>query len=187
MERTTIKHFKETYIDTNFQDVTECRYYAVQTEDEVSYGKQQDVNFEYCQQHNIPMYDLKRDGGCIVHGKDNIAWAEIKPNSAKDFYYTNLDFLSHFTDFLKEKGLNAIQEDNDILIDGYKVASGCNINLPPDYKRTFSAVQISWKCDIDLIRNICLKPMVKIPKGLDEYNITQEDIIDFIQDYFKDK
>lgn len=183
MEHSTLKKFKETFVDTNFENVSDYRCIVIQEEDEVSYGSQKDINLEYCIEHKIPTYDLKRSGGCIVHCKGAINWAEITNNSNQD-NFTNHNFMAKFAEYLKNKGLNAIRDKNDVLVDGFKVAGGCAINLPPDYKRTFSAVQISWKCNVELIENICTKPMTKVPKGLCEYGIAQEEIIEFIENYF---
>ena len=113
-----------------------------------------------------------------------VCWADIRPNTDKDFKYINIDFLKNLCAYLKDKGLNAVQDNNDILVDNYKVASGCAINLAPDYKRAFTAVQICMSCDIELIENICTKPMTKTPKGLYEYGITQKEIIAFTENYF---
>lgn len=184
MEKTTLLQFKKNFVDNNFEGVSFYQCLVVQWRDEVSYGFQKDVNFEYCEANDIPTIDLKRDGGCIVHFKNNVAWAEIRPNNVKGFEYTNILFLRAFCKYLKDKGLNAVLDNNDILIDNYKVASGCAINLKPDYLRTFSAVQISYNCDVEMIENICTKPMTKTPKGLSEYGLTKQEIIDFVENYF---
>lgn len=183
MERTTLKKGIEEIVNKGFPNDKYC-VLVIHTQNEVSYGLQNDVNFEYCKENGIPTYDLKRDGGAIVYFKGNVSWADVRPNNVEHFIYPNIDFLTKFTKYLKEKGLNAVQDNNDILMDGFKVASGCAINLPPDYKRTFSAVQICWKCDVETIQNICLKPMSKTPKGLYEYGIKQSEIINFVENYF---
>ena len=184
MERSTLKQFKENIVDKNFEGINDYRCIVIQDKNEVSYGKENDVNFEYCEEHNIPCYDLQRDGGCIVHFTGVVAWAEIATNTPEHIVITNIEFLYKLCRYLKEKGLNAIVNNNDILVDDYKVASGCAINLLPDFHRTFSAVQICMYCDIELIEHICLKPMGKTPKGLSEFGITQKEMIAFVENYF---
>lgn len=39
-----------------------------------------------------------------------------------------------FVRYLKLKGLNAELHNNDILIDGYKVGSFAEVNIPPDFR-----------------------------------------------------
>lgn len=186
MEFTTLKKGIENIVSKNFPNQSYC-VCVVHNETEVSYGKQNDVNFEYCEEHNIPCYDLKRDGGAIVYFNGNVSWADVRPNNTLDFVLPNVDFLKKFTQYLKEKGLNAVYENNDVLVDNYKVASGCAINILPNYQRTFSSAQVCLNCDVEVIRNICTKPMVKEPKGLSEYGITQQEVIDFIENYFTNK
>ena len=41
----------------------------------------------------------------------------------------------------------------------------------------YTAIHISIGMDLDLIKAICTKPMVKTPKGLQDYGITQDEII----------
>jgi hypothetical protein len=151
---------------------------------EVSYGIENDVNFEYCKEHDIPLLDLKRTGGAIVYFAGNVSWADVRPNNYPTFKTPEILFLKKLTAYLIEKGLNATLEDNDIMVDGYKVASGCSINLPPTFERTFSSAQICINCDLETIKNICLKPMNKTPKGLSEYGITTEEIEQFVRNYF---
>lgn len=183
MNISTLKKFKEEIVDKGF-DVNQYLCIVNPSQIEVSFGSQNDINIKYCKKHNIPCYNLNRDGGCIIHFVGNICWAEIKPNNTKDFKYTNLDFLEKLTIYLQEKGINAVQDNNDILVDNFKVASGCAINLEPDFTRTFSAVQINVNCDTELIEQICTKPMKKIPKALSEYGITTEEMFKFVENYF---
>ena len=186
MEITTIKNFTENIVNKGFQ-VEEYLCLVNPSKTVVSYGSQNDVDFAYCKEHDIPCYNLKRDGGCIIHFAGNICWAKIESNQKLNFDYENIRFLAKLTAYLREKGINAVQENNDILVDGYKVASGCAINLTPDFVRTFSAVQINVNCDLELIQNVCKKPMTKTPKGLSEYGITTNEMLIFTNNYFKNK
>lgn len=186
MEKITLKYGFDNLLTKYLAEPYNC-VLVVNEQTEVTCGGQNDVNFEYCEEHNIPVYNLQRDGGAIVYFAGNVSWAEVKSNSSRDFKLTNIDFLSSLTEYLKTKGINAIQDGNDILVDGFKVASGCAINLPPDFKRTFSCGQICINCDVEVIDHICTKPMKKVPKGLSEYGITTEEIEQFTLNFFKEK
>lgn len=82
-------------------------------------------------------------------------------------------FIAYFVDWLKAKGLNAEYVDNDILVDGYKVCGTCITR----YGRIdYTSVFIGINTNLDLIKQICRKPMNKVPKGLSEYGITTEEV-----------
>lgn len=82
-------------------------------------------------------------------------------------------FIAYFVDWLKGKGLNAEYKDNDILVDGYKVCGMCVTR----YGRIdYTGGIISVNVNLDHIKTICKKPMVKVPKGLSEYGITSAEV-----------
>jgi hypothetical protein len=74
------------------------------------------------------------------------------------------------------------QDNNDILVDGFKVASGAEVSLPNGFR--YVAYQISINQDLETIKHACLKPMVKVPKALSEYGITTEEMVDFCKNYW---
>lgn len=184
MEKTTLLKTYEN-LDTIFESVG--TFYVVHTRDEVSYGNENDIDLNYCEEHNIPAFNIKRDGGCIVHCKDNVSWFDIRNNESADFRLLDNLFLNDFVSYLKEKGLNAIYEDNDILVDGFKVASGCSINLPPNWKKTYTGVQISIFQNQELIKNVCKKEMKKVPKGLIDFGITTEMVENYVLKWFNER
>ena len=97
----------------------------------------------------------------------------------------NIKWNHYLVNKLKEKRLNAEIVDNDILIDGYKFLGGTQIDLE-DYVIYISCVGIK-NCP-ELIKNICLKPSTKVPRGLDYYGISTAEVkkwyLDFVF-YFK--
>ena len=72
-------------------------------------------------------------------------------------------------------------DNNDVLIDGYKVASGCDTNVDG---WAYMGYQISINQDIETIKHACNKPMVKVPKGLGEYGITTKEMVEFCKKYW---
>lgn len=82
-------------------------------------------------------------------------------------------FISYFISWLKNKGLNADFVSNDIIVDGYKVCGMCVTRYGCiDYTGGIISVNVN----LDHIKAICRKPMVKVPKGLSDYGITTEEI-----------
>lgn len=127
-----------------------------------------DANLEYTRAHNIPVYKFAREGGCIVSSAGDIGIAYITKRIGVPVEF---DKLVHF---FVSKNLNVTREDNDILIDGYKVCSYDTNRLDENYN--FYVVQISINVDLDAIKNICTKHMEKIPKGLSDFGVTTEEI-----------
>lgn len=80
--------------------------------------------------------------------------------------------IQKLVDFISLKGYNAIVEKNDLLVNGYKVASYSYRAVPGG---TYVAMHISMSVDIALIMNICKKPMLKVPKELNDFGVYEEE------------
>ena len=89
-------------------------------------------------------------------------------------------FIAYFLDWLKAKGLNAVYESNDILVDDYKV---CGMCITRYGRIDYTGGIISMNVNLDHIKQICRKPMKKVPKGLSEYGITTEEIEQMFLDF----
>ena len=184
MEEITLQYACDNLISRYFVEKQNTAF-VEHKQTEVSYGTENDVDLEYCKDHDIPCYNLHRSGGSIVYFKGNVSWADVRPNDTENYENANISFLRELNKNLREKGINSILEGNDILIDGYKVASGYAINLPPDFKKTYSGVQINVNCDVEIIKKVCKKEMKKTPKALSDYGITTQDMVEFVKRYFK--
>lgn len=141
------------------------------------------ANKEFVETHNIKAIRMGTAGGCIVAFPDNL---EIGLFS-KDVDNTFLERLTpKVVDFLKGKGLNVSLDNNDVLIDGkYKVFSTCKAVY--DKTLLLGAVHVSINCDADLVDKICTKPMKKIPKGLSEYGITSDEMLDLVLGVYEEE
>lgn len=152
---------------------------------EVCYLNDDSCNVQYCEENNIPIIKnseiktiLQNNGGCIVGVNGNI-FINIKVKS--DICLSD-KFSKMLCQYLKNKGIESVSEDNnDILINGFKVASGCETTYNGWQLMVY---QISLYQDINLIENICTKAMVKVPKGLSEYGLTTEELKQFCIDYW---
>ena len=166
---------KDKIIDTHFWGI-------ITSPLAIHESKDKDYNLEYCIEHNIPILHNNRAGGTIVAKANDINFFYImENNNVPDEIVKILYYLRNV------KHLNADLSDSesyigrDILIDGiYKVATFTNTCLASS-NVYFSAGHISMSVDLDAIKHICLKPMNHIPKGLCEYGITQEEIINLIE------
>lgn len=147
---------------------------------EVVYGAENSCNIEWCQENNIPYIhqDKLFLGGCIVGVQGNI-FLDLKDHV--DGECLSDRFSKALCVFLISKGLNSVRQDNnDVLVNDYKVASGCESNING---WQYMGYQISINQDLDIINGACNKEMIKVPKGLSEFGITTEDIVNFITNY----
>lgn len=134
------------------------------------------IDEEFVESNGIDYVKLGNDGGCIVAFPGNIEIGYF----SKDLNDTFLERVTeNVMEFLKGKGLNATRDNNDILInETYKVFSTSKANY--NHKILFGAIHVSINCDAELVDKICTKPMNKIPKGLSEYGITSDEMLDLI-------
>lgn len=64
------------------------------------------------------------------------------------------------------------------------MASGAEIRVGDNLKNVYNTYQISINQDIEAIKHICKKEMIKIPKALSDFGITAEEIVNFCEDYW---
>ena len=182
IQHTTLKEFAEN-IDKIFAS-NNSGYIVVSESTEVEIGNQNDCDFEYCKEHNIPVYDIKRDGGTIVYTKGAVSIAMIFDVK---YGWISENFNSHLVNYLKDyiSSEHTIEHmGNDILIDGYKVASGTELRIGNNLEKIYAGFQLSINQDLEAIKHVCKKEMVKVPKGLSDYGITTEEIIIFCEDFW---
>lgn len=129
----------------------------------------------FVKDNGIKTRRLGNAGGCIVAFPGNVEVGHFSRN-------LNNDFIERMTSealiLFKKKGLDVSQDNNDLLVDGFKVFSTSKASY--NNAIMFGAVHISINCDADLVRKICTKEMKKVPKGLSDYGITTEEMLDLV-------
>jgi lipoate-protein ligase A len=127
------------------------------------------IDEDYCKEHGYTILDTKHTGGVVVVNAGDI--------SVIHFGYIGNDWMHRFAMYLveqyKERGLNATFDGNDVLIDGYKISG---LSATPYGHIQYSTIHIGINTNLEDIKAICKKPMVKVPKGLSEYGITTEEV-----------
>ena len=134
------------------------------------------VDEAICKELGYEVLESYNNGGTIVSNAGDVVIAHFyEPENGW------LDrFSIYFTNWLRRKGLNVVYERNDILVDGYKVCGTCITR----YGRIdYNGVYIGMTTNLDHIKAICKKPMVKVPKGLSEYGITSEEVEQMFLDF----
>lgn len=152
------------------------------TELSVQYGREEDINKEFCDNNHIHYRYEERGGGCMVLCPDTIIFLDIYPT---DNYLRQHSFVNEFVKWLKQKGIDAFTNNNDVMIGNKKVIGTISEILPKPYNNWvyFGAV-ISINSDPDLINQICTKPMIKVPGALFDYGLTTEEVMNWTLEWF---
>ena len=116
---------------------------------------------------HIPM-----PGGAIVLSEGDIAFGFASKNRTEDYRKI---VLGDIAAMLRSKGINAAENNNDVTVNGYKVV-GYAQSVPSPLLCV--AIAVSMNANLEDIRAICTKDMVKVPTGLSNYGITRQDMID---------
>lgn len=152
-------------------------YIVIERPVAIVYRKTQ-VDEEVCRTLGYEIVESYNNGGTILANKGDIIFSHFDaPENGWIFR-----FADYFLDWLKAKGLNAEFAGNDILVDGYKV---CGLCITRYGCIDFSSAYIGINTNLDHIKAICRKPMVKVPKGLSEYGITTEEVEQMFLEFCK--
>lgn len=142
----------------------------------VIYTEGLDFNRDYCINNDIKMINANHIGGCIIEFPGDIAVGLFSegPNPLNRY-------IEHVLNWLKEKIPNAdiVYTGNDITINGNKVL-GASHKIICGYN--YICMFLGYCPDIDVIRNISNKEMVKEPIGLKDFGITKEEVLQEIKD-----
>ena len=122
-----------------------------------------------CAELGYTVLDTMHTGGIVVVSEGDISVVHF--GNIGDNFMHNL--AMYLVEYYKSKGLNAFFDGNDILIDGYKISG---LSATPYDGTQYSTIHIGINTNLDHIKQICTKPMVKVPKGLSEYGLTTEEI-----------
>ena len=127
------------------------------------------VDENVCAELGYEIVESYNNGGTILANAGDIIFSHLdKPQNGWLSRFAN-----HFVEWLKAKGLNAVLDDNDVLVDGYKV---CGLCITRYGRIDFSSAILAVNTNLDDIKRICRKPMVKVPTGLSDYGITTEEV-----------
>ena len=152
--------------------------YCIHDEKSVFVVSPDSVNEDACAEHGYMVLETMHSGGAVVVSEGDVSVIHFG-SLINDWM---LKFAQYLIDQYKAKGLNATYEGNDVLIDGYKI-SGLSFSR---YNRIkYSTIHIGINTDLDHVKAICKKPMEKVPKGLSDYGITTEEVVQMFLDFLE--
>lgn len=139
-------------------------------------GELNTLNLAECKRRNLYVGRGRYLGGSIVNMPGDLSicittWgnSELAPK-----------IVDHAAEWLAERGINITRDENDVLADGKKVISWARAITLQGWCQ--SVVHFSaGAMDLELVREICTKPMKKIPGALSDYGITADMIWDEIK------
>lgn len=154
---------------------TEDAIYCIYDRPVVFRSTTNDVNDYYCEQNNMLIINTGNMGGTIVANTGDIGVAILK----KEGWTVGADTLNQLCEKLKDRTPNLRVDGNDLIgEENFKLTSYASFNV--GNRVIYTIIAISINPNIEDIVNICSKPMNKIPKGLSDYGIAREEIVDFI-------
>lgn len=149
--------------------------YCVHDKPLVFKSKEGEINEEYCRANVIDICNSFNMGGIIVANTGDINMAIMKDEG----WDVGKDLLNDLAVELVKFIPNIKVDNNDLIVDDkYKVISYASINA--NNRLIYTCVHISMNPNINHISNVCMKPMVKVPKGLTEFGITREEILEIL-------
>lgn len=133
-------------------------------------GFRQDI----CDKYGIPVAKTGYHGGSIVCFPGDLSFCETHWGPSE----FAPEMIEKAVVFLKGKDLEITRDENDILVDGEKVISWARFTTISGWVQ--SVVHFSINSDLNLIKEICTKQMLKIPGALSKYGITADMLLDYL-------
>lgn len=143
----------------------ESAFFMWQVEPTVIFGRNQvvenEVNLEYCQQHNIRTYRRKSGGGCVYADMSNVMLSVItREGNIKEIF---AEYLSLLAKALQSIGIDARQNDhNDIMLDGRKISGNAIYHLPG---RTIAHGTLLYDTDMENMLHAITPPQEKLARN----------------------
>lgn len=108
-------------------------FFMWQVDPTVIFGRHQlienEVNVDYCKEHNIAFYRRKSGGGCVYADRDNVMMSYITRSDEVQTTFHN--YTSAIAAMLRGLGLNASDGSrNDVLIGDRKVSGNSFYHIP---------------------------------------------------------
>lgn len=131
-------------------------------------GRTETSDVSKAKELGIPVWTAEHKGGSIVCFDGDLSLCLLKRgNNSYGFEWMNV-----CARLLEKAGADVGFDGNDLLADGKKVASWASAALPNGWMQTVAHFSVS--IDIEIVKMLCTKPMLKVPGALSEYGIDAE-------------
>lgn len=177
----------EEYVANNFD--RKDYFFMWQVNPTVIFGRNQlienEVNLEYCKNHDIKTFRRKSGGGCVYADMNNIMLSYITDEGNVNFTFNK--YINLIVFMLNKLGVNAIASGrNDIMIDGRKVSGNAFYHTP---KRNIVHGTMLYDTDMqNMVGSITPSDTKLISKGIQsvrQHITLLKDYIDLSLEEFK--
>jgi hypothetical protein len=146
----------------------------------ILYGeKSPPFNREAARRNRLIPAPLNIVGGPIVSVVGDLNFLMV----TKDRTTWCTDARNAFVEWLKGKSLNAEIHKNDMILDGKKFSGSTHF---VQNGMNCEGFMVAMKNSEALVRQICTKPMEKVPTGLEDYGITKDEVFEFVNNFTED-
>lgn len=177
----------EEYVANNFD--RKDYFFMWQVNPTVIFGRNQlienEVNLEYCKNHDIKTLRRKSGGGCVYADMNNIMLSYITDEGNVNFTFNK--YINLIVFMLNKLGVNAVASGrNDIMIDGRKVSGNAFYHTP---KRNIVHGTMLYDTDMqNMVGSITPSDTKLISKGIQsvrQHITLLKDYIDLSLEEFK--
>lgn len=177
----------EEYVANNFD--RKDYFFMWQGNPTVIFGRNQlienEVNLEYCKNHDIKTFRRKSGGGCVYADMNNIMLSYITDEGNVNFTFNK--YINLIVFMLNKLGVNAVASGrNDIMIDGRKVSGNAFYHTP---KRNIVHGTMLYDTDMqNMVGSITPSDTKLISKGIQsvrQHITLLKDYIDLSLEEFK--
>lgn len=177
----------EEYVTNNFD--RKDYFFMWQVNPTVIFGRNQlienEVNLEYCKNHDIKTFRRKSGGGCVYADMNNIMLSYITDEGNVNFTFNK--YINLIVFMLNKLGVNAVASGrNDIMIDGRKVSGNAFYHTP---KRNIVHGTMLYDTDMqNMVGSITPSDTKLISKGIQsvrQHITLLKDYIDLSLEEFK--
>ena len=161
-----------------FKTQTEDVFAAIISETVVHYGEDGGFDINKALELKLPVYNLYKKGGAMVTSPGDIVYCFFLKQNLPNL---NKDLREFIANKLNKRGIKTEITSNDLLVNDKKCFGFMKNEIGKMY---FIGGHISIDCNLELIKEVCIKPMEKVPGGLSQYHITTEDVIGWLNEFW---
>ena len=172
--------YKEAYVylQNVLQNESEAKFIAVINDTVVHYGPEGGFDQEKAKELRLDCYNIRKGGGAMVTSPGDVVFCYATKNKGGIINELLAPFIKNK---LLELGIQCEGVGNDLIINERKCSGFMCVDIG---SIRYYGGHFSINCNLDLIKQICTKPMKKIPGGLAEYGVTTEQMIEWISEFF---